>query len=253
MSILTRLFLVLGLMAMLQTTAAAVSLFSESASAFEERVLANVNKLKDMEEPQICQEVVKRLNEGYQTNEKVISRCMEAWIQYEESMAKSKKIEANRYAKSLQYIDAILAKLEEYPGYQSALLYRKAQLIDNSSMDRNQAAELLKQASQLAETQKLKLDTLRNRILVDLGNDYLYLKKPAEAEASFLQVLAYPWYTIEGHADEFQMLRSIYIMAGKGLIKARSGDQKKLKEIIFVPATMEELGPELEKEISRSH
>jgi hypothetical protein len=82
---------------------------------------------------------------------------------------------------------------------------------------------------------------------VNLGESLLSVDRKKEAEVHFQQALSYPWYTILGHPAEMQNLRDQYVAAGRGLIQARRGNLKALKEIVFVPATYDVLGPVLDQ------
>lgn len=82
---------------------------------------------------------------------------------------------------------------------------------------------------------------------MNLGESLLSVDRKKEAEVHFQQALSYPWYTILGHPAEMQNLRDQYVAAGRGLIQARRGNLKALKEIVFVPATYDVLGPVLDQ------
>jgi hypothetical protein len=49
-----------------------------------------------------------------------------------------------------------------------------------------------------------------------------------------------------------QSLRDQYVAAGRGLIQARRGNLNALKEIVFVPATYEVLGPVLDEAVKEA-
>ena len=114
------------------------------------------------------------------------------------------------------------------------------------------AADSFQASLAAIEPVHLEVDLLRLTTLVNLGESFLSLDRKKEAEGYFQEALSYPWYTILGHPAEMQGLRDQYVSAGRGLIQARRGNLEALKEIVFVPATQEVLGPLLDEAVKEA-
>lgn len=219
-------------------------------SAYDLQVLAGIVKLKSGERPVLCEEVFGRLVQGMYVTELTLMRCVEALINFEDARAPTGSSRSRSHPDSINYIDRVLENCGDRFVLCSALLRRKGQLLVGDAVDKKSAIPVLEDAFENVEIERLRMDRQRNAILIDLGHGYLNAGLTEEAENSFLKVLAYPWYTIENRPEDLQALRALYIQAGRGLIALRSGDKAKLSSTIFVPASMEVLGPELRRALA---
>lgn len=255
MTMLTRFAMCLGFMTLAAGFSPLVangkdSMADERGSAYERQLLEGIEKLKAGERPMLCDDVVDRLDRGIYVADRALLRCMEAFINLEEASARARPGLSPNHSASIAYIDRVAEASSDRSVLRSALLRRKSQLILAESGDRKRAIPLLQSAYESIEAERLKIDRQRNAILVEMGFEYLNADLVAEAESSFLRVLAYPWYSVENRPEDLQSLRSLYVLAGRGLIRLRSGDANKLSSIVFVPAAMEELGPELRRALA---
>lgn len=218
-----------------------------TAKAFEESIFARLNARRPADEPRGCSEVLSKFQGGIRVSERLLSRCVEETVAFEGLQTGTQGSVKARLVGSIAYLDDIILQLDDESPFRSVLLQRRAELLLQSSSDNAEIIAAIKTALVPVDAIRLAFDIRRNRLLLALGNQYKGALQPELAESCYLSILAYTWYTIEGHVEELQALRSIYVAAGKGLIELRQNDMAKLQSIVFVPATLVDLGPILEQ------
>ena len=188
-----------------------------------------------------CRIVVDRLKAQRRTSSSSIMKCVER-------EANSGQIAANAVRRSSTYIDQILANCGDDNVLRAQLLRRKGSLLLQGN-DFAGAATQFERALTYSNPARLEADWQYQSSLVSLGQALSSIGKKKEAESYFLQALSYPWYTITKDADELQRFRDVYVQAGRGLIDVRRNNLQELKSIVFVPASMNDLGPALDEAI----
>ncbi|MDE3195422.1 MAG: tetratricopeptide repeat protein [Acidobacteriota bacterium] len=203
------------------------------------------------EAPPICRAVIDRLKAGRAVSDRVILRCAEAHITAADRHASPGAPKARVYHDAEQYIQDVLGSLSDRDLVTSQLQARLGDLAVAAG-DFRKAAALFQSSYDAIESLHLDVDVQRISTLVKLGQSYLSFGQKKDAERTFLEAMAYQWYTITGHPMELQQLRDQYLLAARGLITSRRGDLRALDEIVFVPATQNELGPVLQRAIDEA-
>jgi tetratricopeptide (TPR) repeat protein len=200
----------------------------------------------------LCEAVLDRLRGERRTNDAAILRCIDGAAAKENGLGPQAN-PANRYANTLKLIDDVLAATSGGGNtLLRAKLWRRKASLEVQAGDFAAASEDFAAALKLADPARLEADIERMGILVDLGQSLLSTKRLSDAEQYFLQALSYSFYTVVNYPDEMQKLRDLYIRAGRGLIETRRHNLSALQQIVFVPSTMNELGPLLEKAVQEA-
>jgi len=197
--------------------------------------------------PDFCHFVIDRLKAERYTTPKSILSCVEAWISHESISAKTDSA-SKRFEDSFKFLNSVKGTLPDQIYLTAKLERRRANLFEMNG-DLENAVRSYKTGLLFFEPFRLEVDQERLRFLLKLGDDLISVKQHKQAEDAYLQVLSYPWYTVSSYPNEMQALRDLYVRAGYGLIGARRGNLAALKQIVFVPATLKELGPVLEQAI----
>jgi hypothetical protein len=126
---------------------------------------------------------------------------------------------------------------------------------------RKRMADLYASTDDLASAQQLRAAAHRDLLAaetyylqrrienqVEAGMEALRRRDKADAEQHFLSVMSFNWTVVED-AQAFHHLRGLYVRAAYGLIQARAGDAAALRNIFFIPATIDELQPLLDQAI----
>lgn len=117
--------------------------------------------------------------------------------------------------------------------------------------DRTNAVREYAEALRLLTPLHVAVDTQRLDSLVQEASVLYIQGKRQEAEDLYLEALSYDWYKVTD-PEALQVLRSLYVRAGHGLIDCRRGNLKALKDIYFVPVTNPDLQPALQQAIKRA-
>jgi len=186
-----------------------------------------------------CQGIVDDLKSGRYVKDQAILRCVEAFFN------------SGGSASAVRFIRDLQPLLSDRPKLRAQMLAREGSFWIGSG-NFNEAAASFQSSLEILEPVHLEVDLLRLTTLVEAGESLLSLRRKSEAEAYFLEALSYPWYIVVGHPAEMQALRDQYISAGRGLIETRRGNLEALRQIFFVPATSQVLGPVLQKAIEEA-
>ena len=111
--------------------------------------------------------------------------------------------------------------------------------------------ERLKSTSAVKAITPMRIDVDLRRLacLVGEGDAAAAIHDNARADAAYLEALSYDWCTIADAGAECAA-RNLYVDAGTRIIELRRHDPVKLKELNFVPSTLDVLGPRLKKAIA---
>jgi hypothetical protein len=191
-----------------------------------------------------CRVVLDRLKGERYTSDATILRCVE-------KTAASEQQAGSRFRNTIQFIDDLLGIPEINQSMKGKLTRRKGTLLIQLG-DFAGATRQFTEALKYTDPIRLEADREHVTVLVNLGQSLLSSGKKSDAEQYFLLALSYPWYTVLNHPEELQQLRDLYVQAGRGLIEVRRGNAAALRSIVFVPASMNELGPVLEKAIQEA-
>jgi tetratricopeptide (TPR) repeat protein len=180
-----------------------------------------------------------RIKAGTYVESRDVRYCVEVFLNSGDSSA------------AVSFVRELQPLLSDRPELKAQLLAREGSIQIGLAKFQD-AADSFQASLSSIEPVHLEVDLLRLTTLVNLGESLLSVDRKKEAEGYFQQALSYPWYTILGHPAEMQNLRDQYVAAGRGLIQARRGNLKALKEIVFVPATYEVLGPVLDEAVKEA-
>jgi len=218
-----------------------------------ERSIKQALKSSPNDPSNTCRDVIERLKAERLVTDGTVMACVEASINADDKRALSNRAAsaANHYASANQFITAVSALLVDRDLLRARLLARQGSLAV-ATADFSKASQAFEAAIKTVQPVRLDADFQWMTSLVSLGQSLLSQKRNKEAESYFLEALSYQWYTIVGFPSQMRMLRDQYIQAGRGLIACRRGNLKALQEIVFVPATEQELGPVLEKAIEEA-
>ena len=187
----------------------------------------------------LCLGISNRIKAGANVESKDVRYCVEVFLNSGDSSA------------AVSFVRELQPLLSDRPELTAQLLTREGSIYVGLGRFQD-AADSFKASLAAIEPLHLEVDLLRLTILVNMGESLLSIDRKTEAEGYFQQALSYPWYIILGHPAEMQRLRDQYIAAGRGLIQARRGDLKALREIVFVPAAYEVLGPVLDDAVKEA-
>jgi tetratricopeptide (TPR) repeat protein len=98
---------------------------------------------------------------------------------------------------------------------------------------------------------RLDFDTRLESCLATEGDTARITGDAATAEAAYLRALSYNFATVSD-ANAQMTLRDLYIQAGSGIIELRRHNLAKLRELFFIPSTMNVLGPQLDAAIAEA-
>jgi len=191
----------------------------------------------------ISDAILNRLKNGAFVTDKAVMYGIGAWTFYDSQATKLGSAK-NRYNRTIAMIDKMSALLDGRPWLKAQLGMRKAGLY---SLDERTA-----EAIAVRRTANTELDSLYEEIsthyidnMTILGGLLYSQGKKKEAEKVFLDVLSFPWYLTK--SPTLQVLRDRYVQAGRGVIDCRRGDLHALQGTYFVPASLNELGPYLDR------
>ena len=156
----------------------------------------------------------------------------------------------NGYAETQGVIELLMKAGYPGPVALTEMINTKAE-IHEWSENRDYALSLGQENHRSLTDLKYQTDLKWVQNLVQMGYDFIYLNRNAEAEPFFLDVLSYP-YTLVEDVDMFHQFRELYIEAGKGLIQVRKGNAEALQEIYFIPAMQSILGPIKEEALEKA-
>jgi len=156
----------------------------------------------------------------------------------------------NGYAETQGVIELLIGAGYPGPVALTEMVNTKAE-IHEWSENRDYALSLRQENHRSLTDLKYQTDLKWGQNQVQMGYDFIYLNRNAEAEPFFLDVLSYP-YTLVEDVDMFHQFRELYIEAGKGLIQVRKGNAEALQEIYFIPAMQSILGPIKEEALEKA-
>lgn len=195
----------------------------------------------------------KRLESGKYVSENAVKTVVDASEDYEttDSGEPKKQIDSSFFAHTKRLIDDLLILASDRNDLKAQLHLRKARLFISYD-DNDNAAKEYNKALYLLNALHISVDQQRLESIVELADAFYATGKNIKAEPLYLEALSYPWWNIEGNEPALQAMRELYIRAGKNLINIRSSNLEALKDIFFVPATQDELGPYLQSKIEEA-
>jgi len=109
----------------------------------------------------------------------------------------------------------------------------------------------LDSAIQVLDPLRITIDITRQENLVQYANKLYLLRDHGRAESLYMEALSYDWAKVRDKTA-FDLLKDLYIQAGRGLIQCRRGRLDDLRITYFYPAVMDELGAELRNAIDEA-
>ena len=232
------------------TTSPAVTVSSDlDPIAFERWVVKTSEETSTAKrEPSaIMDMILKRLKDGIYVTDKAVMYGIGAWTGYEGRLAQRDSAKkGSSYDMTIAMIDKLSVLLYGRPWLKAQIQIRKAELYDVEG--KHSEAIAVRQAA------NIELDSLYEEVsthyidnMTTLGQLFYSQGENKEAERVFLQVLSFPWYLTKSPTQ--QTLRNCYVQAGRGLIDCRRDNLRALQGTYFVPASLNELGPILDRAI----
>ncbi len=220
-----------------------------NALKFERWVREKRDEFEAKNKPPIfCGEVILRLRKGLSVTDQTVMTCLGAWNFFESVALQSSETgqDIKDYKETLRFIYEIETLINSQQLLKAELLIRKASIYNNMGAS-GKAIDFYQKSSDVLGGLHITVDKRLMDNLVALGDLLYSIGNINEAEERYLKVLSYPWYLVEDDPESLDTLRNFYIRAGYGIINCRRGDPMALENTFFVPATLEELGPVLEK------
>lgn len=215
-----------------------------TAKEFDAWIVAERNKAEASGRPPTLLEeaVLRRLRAERFTSDDAVMHALNVWIA-QESKGNGGAAGAPRFPNARRLADTLLKELYSRPVLAARILQQKGYMARTED-DRLGAAREYGKAVQLLTRVDYDVDAQRIESMTEMADAYFLAEERKLAETLYLDVLSFPWYQVTD-AEAQQFFRNLYIRAGRGLIDTRRGNLAALKQIFFVPAAQEELGPYL--------
>lgn len=199
----------------------------------------------------IIQAVSERLQRHRWISDETILSAVNAVVSYESSSTtQESRTTVPDFRNALEFVGKVIAGTSDRQALQGLLHRRSAELLRIAG-DRTGAMKEYEEAVPLLTKSAVELEQARIDAIVQMA-DMSYLNgDKGKAEGLYLKALSYDWYKVDD-AKRQQELALLYVAAGRGLIECRRHNLKALKNTYFIPATLQELGPLLEKAVSEA-
>jgi hypothetical protein len=194
----------------------------------------------------------KRLRASRQTTDEAIFGVVAAVALYESPSASSpgkKDANGRLFPATHRLISDLLPTLFGRYALQARLHRQNAELylVEGRSKE---AAEELDAAAKLLTVLTTALERHRLEAQTVLGETLLAAHQTKPAEAAFLEVLSFSFYTFTG--ADLTAAKDLYLRAGRGVIAARQGDAVALRNTYFWEFAQPELYPLRDQALARA-
>ena len=220
-----------------------------NATEFESWMTRNRDRRKTGEDPKaLAAALLARTDADRKVTDNTVMSCLGAFRGFEGDASVASGV--MNYPATRAFIDSVMKRFQDRPLLIAELLRAKGDVL-NVEGKQKEAREAFEEAAKSYSRAGLNCD--RKKIYCDLTFGYLSLvtKNDREAEASFHNIMSYPWY-LTRDADALQELHDNYIRAVRGLIDvySRRNDKKALEQIYVTPAVGGELLPAIARAIT---